>query len=94
MLPRCQNDKAMTTSRLTVYKGYVTRALNSCESELAADQPIVQNFEFKHSKLETAFKCYSKVFYQYEDLQDATSDEYDAAYRSCQETEDTYLKKV
>ena len=88
------NDKPITTSCLTAYKGHVTRAFHSCESELAADQPSIQNLEFKCSKLETAFKRYSEAFYQFEDLQDATGDEYNAAYRSYQETEDTYLKEV
>ena len=88
------NDKPITTSRLTAYKGHVTIAFHSCESELTADQPSIQNLEFKCSKLETAFKRYSEAFYQFEDLQDATGDEYNAAYHSYQETENTYLKEV
>ena len=74
--------KPMTTSHLTAYKGHVTRAFNSCESELAADRPSIQNLEFKCSKLETAFERYSEAFYQFEDLQDVKGDEDDTTYLS------------
>ena len=82
--------KPISVARLAAFKGHVTRAIHTCEDELAAFAPSSVNLEFKCETLINAFKKYKDTFLLFEEQEDATGDSYNTANTSYQTTEASY----